>query len=134
MNSALSSASANSALSSSFSGAYCAWTSTSGIFCTSPHPSSPSIQEIRNSDDDARHHDVVEVAERMSRVRIARAERPPGAAQGEAEHRDPDRRERKEAAERHAEDPRRNRDERTQDRQREAERDETEPGALEALP
>src|SRR5437762_8530843 len=122
MNSALSSASANSDFSSSCSGAYCALTSTSGIFGTSTHPSSPSVEEIRDDEDDSGNYHIVQVAQRMPRVRVARAERPAGAAEREAEHCDPDGGERQEAPEGHAEDPCRNRDERPQHRPREAAR------------
>src|SRR5438094_1624564 len=132
MNSALSSASANNDLSSSFSGAYCALTSTSGIFGTSTHPSSPSVEEIRDDEGDSRNYHIVQVAQRVPRVRVARAERPTGAAEREAEHRDPDGGERQEAPEGHAEDPGGDGDERAQDRQREAERHEPKPVALEA--
>src|SRR5437868_9730929 len=135
MNSALSSASAKRALSSSFSGAYCAWTSTSGIFCTTLHPSGPlpppPIQEVRDGEDDSRRDDVVGVAEVAVEARVARAERPSRSGEREGPGHRADERQHGVRRQRHLEDAGRNRDERTDDRGDAADENAEVPPALE---
>src|SRR5947207_5120367 len=111
--------------SSSSSGAYCAFTSTSGIRGTAaqsrrPSPAhEPGNRESHDEEDD-RDVDVTEIAVEAA---VARPERPSQAGNGEAEHRASQRGQRCEPTEAHAGDAGRNGDERAHEGRREPERD-----------
>src|SRR5581483_2358669 len=118
--------------SSGISGAYCARTSTSGIFGTPGNGRRalpvPGECNRREDEDDERDPDVGErVVERV----VARPERPAACAEAEAERGAADRREWEELRQRLAEETGGDGDERADHRRREAERDRDSAEALE---
>src|SRR5436190_10042169 len=116
MNWAPSSTSRRRSSSSPFSGAYCEWTSTSGIvtavYCSClGYP----IDEIRRERDNACRDDILGIAEVVMEALVARAEAVAGARDPERPDRRPDEGQQHVRNERHLEDARRNRDERPDD-------------------
>src|ERR1700757_3067408 len=92
MNRSLSSTSRNAASSRGISGSYSARTSTRGIVCTRGHfsHSDPTVDQIRQRDDDAQGDCVLDVAEVVLEAVVARAEAVADADEGERPDRRPD--------------------------------------------
>src|SRR5690348_8919503 len=127
-----SSAPAKACWSSGISGAYCALTSTSGIFGTPGNGRGalpvPDGDNRQGDEDDQRDPDVCErVVERV----VARSERPAACSEAEAEGGAADRCEREELRQRVTEEPGGDGDERANDRRREPERNGDTAEALE---
>src|SRR5215218_8715489 len=116
---------ANRSRSSSISGAYCALTSTSGIFGTAAQSSGPPMTDYCGNDDqhDRRDDDVFCVAELVVEVLPLRAKSPADAGEREAPDRRAGDREQRVAPQRHPHYARRDRDERANDRRDTADRD-----------
>src|SRR5262245_48653917 len=94
------------------SGSYSARTSTRGIVCTRRHfsRSHPSVHEIRHHSYDAHHDCVLDVAEVVLEVVVARTEGITDADEREGPHGRAHEGQNHELGERHLEQPSRNRD------------------------
>src|SRR5258707_6047518 len=117
MNFPLSRISRNRASSRSWSGAYCALTSISGI-CTATHSSGlgPPVDEIRRAKQNACHDGVLGVFEAVIELLVAGSEPVAHAGDGEGPHGGSHQGEEGIRSEGHLEHPGRNRDERADDR------------------
>src|SRR5215471_17254864 len=104
----------NRASSSGSSGAYCAWTSTSGIVCTASQLTDleAAINGIRRERDDACDRRVLEVLEVVVEALVARPEPVPRAGDCERPDRRADQRQHEVRRERDLEDAGRDRHER----------------------
>src|SRR5918994_5155817 len=104
----------NRSRSSSTSGAYCAFTSTSGIVGTAAQSRCPAMtdQGPHDDEDDRRDDQILGVAELVVELLPVRAERPADRRQPKAPHRRARDREGRVAWKRHLHDTRRDRDER----------------------
>src|SRR3989442_11503890 len=117
-----SSTSARRAFSSSSRGAYCAFTSTSGIVGTSSQSRGAATQQERGGpDEDGRDGGVVRIAKVVMEPRVARSDPPADAGDCEAPDRRPDESKRGVAAEPNAEHTSRDRDEGAHDGRQAAE-------------
>src|SRR5581483_9507261 len=118
MNAPDSSTSLKRASSCARSGAYCAWTSTSGIFCTAGHSScaSASVQEVAQQRRDAGRDRVLDVLEAVIEPLVAAAEAVAGPGDRERPDRGPDQRQQRVRREGHLEDAGGDRDEGADDR------------------
>src|SRR5262249_29613640 len=118
-----SSTSAKACWSSGISGAYCALTSTSGIFGTPRHGRRAlSIPQKRQAHNHERDEGDAHVRQRVVELVVVRAERPAAGGEAEAEDRAAEERLRDEAGERLGQDPGGEGDERADHRSGEAER------------
>src|SRR5215469_5545211 len=100
------------------SGSYSARTSTSGIVCTRRNSSRshPTVDQKCDAEQDGCDDRVLDVAEVVLEVLVARAEPVADADEGERPDRRSDRGEAEELRKRHLEDPRGDRDERADER------------------
>src|SRR2546428_4897262 len=105
-------------LSSGSRGAYCALTSTEGIFGTRGQSSgAPAAEDpVGRSEQNSYNDRDLQVAQFVLQPVIAGSERPAAAGEAEAEGRAAEHRPRQEAREIHLRDPGRDRDERAQNR------------------
>src|SRR6476646_3261245 len=132
MNSPYSRTSRKRASSRGWSGAYCEWTSTSGIV-TAGHFSGgrQSIDEIRRQDENACQDSVFDVVEAVVEALVARAEPVAGAGDRKRPDRRADEGEEAVRNEAHPEDAGRDRDERAHERRQPADEHPDVPEAVE---
>src|SRR5579862_6216802 len=118
MKRSLSRTSRNAASSRGISGSYSARTSTRGIVCTRGNfsRSYPPVDQIRHHSQDAYRNQVLDVAEVVLEVLVARAERIADADEGERPDGRAEQCQAEELHERHLEQAGRDRDERADDR------------------